>query len=113
MIVGSGGSSSSTELGGEPSDNVVMEVCLGDFEKELFMGDAVKGFVEVNGQICGPCRRFQSIETFCRQWQESSCCRVEGFECWVECVGRDATRNVRRSLLGTFAAGQSRDTGQL
>ena len=49
MIVGAG-DSSTAEVGCEPSDNVVVEVCWGDFEEKLVMGDAVKGFEEVDGQ---------------------------------------------------------------
>jgi len=82
VIVGAGGGSTA-EVGGEPSDNVVMEVSLGYFEKELVMGNAVEGFGEINGHSCGPSWRLRFIETFSngrRQWQESRCCGVGGFE---------------------------------
>ena len=77
MVVGAGGGLTA-EVGGEPLDNAVMEVSLGDFEKELVvMGNAVKCF---GFHSCGPCRRLRFIETFCngrRQWLFQFPCKIE------------------------------------
>ena len=82
VVVGAG-CGSATEIGSEPADDVVVEIGLRYFGEELVVGDAVKGFGEINCHCCGSCGRSRFIETFrncCRQRQEGRGGGVGRFE---------------------------------